>query len=343
MAANRGKQVKNGRGAARKRTATQAGSPRAAVCLTVARSVCDKSLSRLLEGCRADRAAIRRVGRQHCAIVQCAEERGLPSCGQCEEHPCIFHEHLDRICPGAYAGGEGLAWRLGALSPAAPSEAGKAGRKSPPQVPERCVARMRWYLAALDQFAGAGIGVVSSADIGAKVGVNSSLVRRDFCYFGQFGTPSRGYEVKPLRQGLLSAFALDRPRRMAWLGSRQLIVDDGLFDVFARHNWTVAAVFDADPEQVGGRVGGHEVMDLSRLGDEVRRLGIEGAVLALPEPEVKAAARTLVESGVSAILNLTSVPLEVPEQVVVQQADLATQLLLLSYQARGAGGDGKGA
>ena len=59
------------------------------------------------------------------------------------------------------------------------------------------------------------------------------------------------------------------------------------------------------------------------------------------EHEVGLAVRTLLESGVSAILNLTSVPLEVPERVVVQQADLPTQLLLLSYQARKAGGDGK--
>jgi len=182
---------------------------------------------------------------------------------------------------------------------------------------------------------------VSSADIGAKVGVNSSLVRRDLCYFGHFGTPSRGYDVEPLRQSLLSVFELERPRGMAWLGSRHLVVDGGLFEVFARYNWAVLAVFDSDPEKVGACVGGHEVMDLVRLGDEVRRLGIEGAVLAVAEHEVGLAVRTLLESGVSAILNLTSVPLEVPERVVVQQADLPTQLLLLSYQARKAGGDGK--
>lgn len=343
MAGNNRKNTKAGRRAAGERPGTQAGSRRAAVCLTVAQSVCDRNLSRLLEGCRADRAAIRRVGRQHCAIIQCVEERGLPSCAQCAEHPCIFHENFGRICPAAYAEGEDLAWRLTALSPAPPSGTGERGRKADPQVPERCVARMRWYLAALEQFVHAGIGVVSSADIGAKVGVNSSLVRRDLCYFGQFGTPSRGYDVEPLRQGLLSVFELDRPRRMAWLGSRHLVVDGGLFDVFARHNWTVAAVFDSDPERVGARVGGHKVMNLACLGDEVRRLEIEGAVVAVEEHEVGPAVRTLVASGVSAILNLTSVPLEVPEQVVVQQADLVTQLLLLSYQARRAGGNGKGA
>jgi NADH/NAD ratio-sensing transcriptional regulator Rex len=48
---------------------------------------------------------------------------------------------------------------------------------------------------------------------------------------------------------------------------------------------------------------------------------------------VQAAADQLVEAGVQAILNLAPAPISAPEGVVVQQADLTTQLMLLSYQA----------
>ena len=315
-----------------------------APCGLTKRQTCEAELARFLEGCRVDKVALRRVGRQNCAIFECVDERGLAGCGQCREHPCVFHEKAERICPGQSGrteDGEGRAWRLtapgfGAL--AKPIAEATTTAVTRVQVPERTISRARWYLAALQRFLQAGVKVTSSAEIGAKVGVSSALVRRDLCYFGQFGTPSLGYQVEELLQSLLSLFEDRRPRRVAWVGAERLRMGAGSGEQLTRHNWQVAGVFDADPRLVGTTVGELEVMALSRLGEVAGGLGINTAVLAVPESEAQAAVDRLVDAGVEAILNLTPVPITVPGHVAVQQADLATQLMLLSYQS-GLGGE----
>jgi redox-sensing transcriptional repressor len=305
-----------------------------AACGDVPREVCERYLSSLLRGARSDRLAMRRVARQNCAISQCIEERGLVSCLQCREGPagCVFHEQLDRICPAAVDPGEAQAWRLKAHPTEAP-EIAETGR-SKPQAPERSIARLRWYLAALQQFRRAGIDVVSSADIASKVGVSSSLVRRDLCYFGQFGTPSLGYHVDELAKAVLGLFRADDERRVAWVGAERLIGDPSALQQFVEHDWQIIAAFDPDPDRVGIQIGNLQVMHTSAIEQVTRNLRVNTAVLAVREPSAQATAEQLVSAGVDAILNLTPVPLALPARVAVQQADLATQLMLLSYYAR---------
>jgi NADH/NAD ratio-sensing transcriptional regulator Rex len=61
---------------------------------------------------------------------------------------------------------------------------------------------------------------------------------------------------------------------------------------------------------------------------------VNTAALAVDESIAQEVAEQLMAVGVDAILNLTPVPLALPARVAVQQADLATQLMLLSYYAR---------
>jgi len=304
--------------------------PRLSACARFKREFCEQGLAGLLEGCRSDRAAMRRVGRQNCAILQCLEERGLSSCTQCDVAPCVFQDKLDQICPAGTAVERGRAWRLVALTPSEPADDPASPRA---RVPDRSVSRLRWYLAALEHYRGAGIKVVSSADLGAKVGVNPSLVRRDLSYFGQFGTPSRGYEVDDLHRNILSVFEVVRQRWVAWIGADRLRADPRVVDQFARHNWQVAAVFDPDPDNHGREIGGFTVMRVESLHQVADTLRIDAAVLAVADGQAQPVAETLVAAGVDAILNLSSAPLSLPENVAVQQADLGTQLLLLSYRA----------
>ena len=308
--------------------------PRQAACGRFRRDFCDQGLAGLLEGCRSDRTAMRRVGRQNCAILQCLEERGLITCEQCTTTPCVFQENLDQVCPAGSATEEGRTWRLVSLSPSRDTVAAASATARPrTKVPDRSVSRLRWYLAALEHFRQAGIRVVSSADLGTKVGVSPSLVRRDLCYFGQFGTPSRGYDVGELHKNILAVFEVVKERWLAWVGAERLRADPQVMEQFASHNWQIAAVFDPDPQTHGGEIGALRVLDLASLKKIMTNLDIDAAVLAVRDEEAQQVAAKLVEAGIEAILNLSSVPLTVPDRVAVQQADLATQLLLLSYRA----------
>ncbi len=165
------------------------------------------------------------------------------------------------------------------------------------------------------------------------MGVSPSLVRRDLCYFGQFGTPSRGYNVAELLKGILTVFEVVRERWVAWVGAERLRSDARVLRaVRARTTgrWPRSSI---PTRPAGAEIAGMRVLDLSELGKISRGLEMDAAVVAVREEQAQAVAEQLVAAGVEAILNLTSVPLAVPERVAVQQADITTQLLLLSYRA----------
>ncbi len=308
---------------------------RMAPCGMVSRTECEAGLAALLEGCRADKVAVRRVGRHNCALFQCVEERGIAYCKQCPRYGCAFHRNLERICPidREQPASEPSTWKLPALGPGPlgrpATDNGKTGASG--EAPGRTITRVRWYVAALERFQEAGVKVVSSAEIGAKVGVKPAVVRRDLCYFGHFGTPSVGYEVEKMLATLLGAFAVERPRRVIWVGAERLRSDVAAIQRLAERNWRVVAVFDPDPEQAGAPVEKMVVHDLAEL-ESAAKYGANTAVLAVGEVVAQEAADRLVEAGVEAILNLAPTPISAPEGVVVQQADLTTQLMLLSYQ-----------
>jgi len=309
---------------------------RMAACGGLPRDLCEQYLAGLLRGARSDKLAMRRVARRNCAIFQCMEERGLVSCTQCGDGmaSCVFHQQLDRICPAGVSPTAAQSWRLTALGAGQGTEAKPTLTRTRAQAPERCIMRLRWYLTAVEQFREAGIDVISSADIAAKVGVSSSLVRRDLCYFGQFGTPSLGYRAEELHHSILSLFRGSSHRRVAWVGAEKLTAEPTVLADFAEHDWQVIAVFDPDEERAGTRVGDLQIMHVSSLGHVVRNLRVSTAVLAVEESAAQHVAEELVDAGVDAILNLTSAPLALPPGVAVQQADLMTQLMLLSYYAR---------
>lgn len=68
------------------------------------------------------------------------------------------------------------------------------------QVPEAAVARLSVYSRFLEGLERDGATTISSEGIASGVGVNSTQVRKDLAYFGEFGVRGLGYNVKELLQ-----------------------------------------------------------------------------------------------------------------------------------------------
>lgn len=286
-------------------------------------------------GCRAENMRRLENGEPLCGVFRCVQDRGLTSCVQCDDSPCPF-ESLDEVSPVCGMFMDAVVWRPKVLEHLIVHghRFAEERERTTPVVPERTLLRLRWYLLALDELAHKGARITSSQQLAERVGVKATLVRKDLGYFGHSGTPSVGYRVISLRDRILRAFGMQTIRQLAWVGAGRLIGDPELFATFRRHHCVISAVFDPDPALLGARVGELQVMDMDMLGPVVRNLKLDAGVVAVPEARVVEIGQALVEAGIKVILNLTAVPLRVPEDVCVTQADLGTQIYLLSYHCR---------
>jgi redox-sensing transcriptional repressor len=73
---------------------------------------------------------------------------------------------------------------------------------------------------------------------------------------------------------------------------------------------------------------------MKNLGEFVAANAVKLAILAIPASVAQQVVNDLVAAGIQAILNFAPVVLEVPENVVVNNVDLAVELENLSYFIR---------
>ncbi len=290
---------------------------------------CDHYTAARCPGCPEGNGYLEKRGLDVCGIFKCAADKGIEKCGDCSQASCEFSRGTDTICPlrGKF---ENRRWWAGRLARAV-GEHDKCAVEDCEKISDRTIDRVRWYLTALDLFLEQGIGSVSSWQLAQRVGVKAPLIRKDLSRFGEFGTPSLGYDVKYLRKKILDILKLNETRHVLWVGARKLREHLPELERVCQHNCHLVAVLDLDPSEVGANIGGVDVQPLENLAAVLEDMSIDLAVLALDPDEAQKVANTLTRSGVTAILNMTSSLLALPEHITVRNVDIGGELLALSY------------
>nr|MCU0298856.1 hypothetical protein [Candidatus Nanopelagicales bacterium] len=107
---------------------------------------------------------------------------------------------------------------------------------------------------------------------------------------------------------------------------------------FLERGLRVVGLFDADLDLVGSKAGNPdvemlEIRPLSELDAFVKDHDVAIGVIATPASAAQSVADQLVEAGVTSLLNLSAVHLDVPDHVVVRPVDLATEIQILAVHA----------
>lgn len=289
---------------------------------------CEYLSTGMCPGCRTGNTQLRDEGREICAVFACVQNAGGETCESCKQSSCTLRRSAESICPlrGRF---EKKRWWAGHMSRALEGRTTRGG--SEPRISEKVINRLRWYLTAVEQFAADGQESVSSWQLAEKVGVNSSLIRKDLSRFGEFGTPSFGYRIDYLTERLRGILHLDKPRGVVWIGACAFRQMCSVIDRMTGHGCQVLAVFDLDPAEIGANIAGHEVRSLDGLADFVAGHEVHAAALVVPGLQAQSVADTLDQHGVRAILNLSGQLLVLPDRVKVTSIDLAGELLELCY------------
>lgn len=198
-------------------------------------------------------------------------------------------------------------------------------------VPEATVGRLAIYLRALTALSEQNIATVSSEELAAAAGVNSAKLRKDLSYLGSYGTRGVGYDVGNLVEHIADVLGLTTHRAVALVGVGNLGHALAGYDGFASRGFEMAALFDADPAQIGQQIGDLVVQDVAKLDDVVRAEGVSIGVIATPAEAAQTVCDQLVAAGVTSILNFAPAVLSVPDGVDVRKVDLAIELQILSF------------
>jgi len=151
---------------------------------------------------------------------------------------------------------------------------------------------------------------------------------------GYTGTLRKGYNVKELVA--LIGEILDKPegQKVAIVGAGNL--GRALMKYFSnrREKLNIVAAFDVNSEKVGTSYAGVKVYAVEQLKETITNLGITIGIISVPVSEAATVANLLVESGIKGILNYSPRPVNVPENIYLEEYDMITSLEKVAYFAK---------
>jgi redox-sensing transcriptional repressor len=203
------------------------------------------------------------------------------------------------------------------------------------EVPAVTVPRLALYLRKLRELRARGVDRVSSRRLAELIGLNPAQIRKDLSYFGAFGTRGVGYDVEQLTDVVTRRLGLDRARNVIIVGAGLLGTALARYRGFADQGFRLTGMFDSSARVIGASYGAGRVQSVDELVAFCREQPVDIAIVTVPAPAAQATVDRIVEAGVRAILNFAPVRVVAPEEVVVRQVDLSSDLMFLSFYLDG--------
>ncbi|HMP82078.1 MAG TPA: redox-sensing transcriptional repressor Rex [Verrucomicrobiota bacterium] len=200
-----------------------------------------------------------------------------------------------------------------------------------PTIPRKTIYRLSVYSRCLARLRDKNVRTVSSEALAKVAGVKPTQLRKDLAYFGTFGTRGLGYDVVELARMIADELGTSRLQPVILVGVGNLGLALLSYRGFEREGFEIVAGFDVEPDRKRDKAVKQPIHDMQDLPSFVKSRGVKMALLTVPAAEAQEAANLMVESGVMGILNFAPIVLDVPEEVMVNNVNLAIELENLSY------------
>jgi len=200
-----------------------------------------------------------------------------------------------------------------------------------PEIPRKTVYRLSVYLRCLARLKDNKIQTVSSETLAKVAGVKPTQLRKDLTYFGQFGTRGLGYDVAELSKMISDELGTTSLQPVILAGVGHLGLALLSYRGFEKEGFEIVAGFDVDPQRRRDKQISQPILKMDEMAEFVREHKIRMAIMTVPAAVAQEVANALVSCGVMGILNFSPIVLHVPEEVMVNNVNLAIELENLSY------------
>ena len=199
------------------------------------------------------------------------------------------------------------------------------------KLPEKTVERLSIYRRTLLNCLEEGKTHIYSHELAILHNITAVQVRRDIMFIGYSSMQRKGYDVRQLIEVIGNIIDSDTSLNVAVVGIGNLGRAITAYFKGKRSKLNIVAAFDIDPNKIDRTVAGVKCFSMDNLGEVVKEKEISIAILTVPADHAVSTTGILVEAGLGGILNFTTVPLNVPENVHLEEYDMITSLEKVAY------------
>ncbi|MGB8490030.1 MAG: redox-sensing transcriptional repressor Rex [Bacteroidales bacterium] len=198
-------------------------------------------------------------------------------------------------------------------------------------LPGKTIERLSEYRRTLLACLKENRNFIYSHELAARLHITAVQVRRDLMLIGYSSVHRKGYDVKELIDKISTIIDSDDGINVAIIGIGNLGRAVAGYFKGKRSKLNLVASFDIDPQKINKVISGvkcYGYSDLKNLADELK---IRIAILTVPADYAREIAEECVRFGIKGILNFTTIPLNVPPDVYLEEYDMITSIEKVAY------------
>ncbi|HBB90529.1 MAG TPA: redox-sensing transcriptional repressor Rex [Bacteroidales bacterium] len=198
-------------------------------------------------------------------------------------------------------------------------------------LPERTVERLSEYRRILLDCLTNGKTHIFSHDLAALNHITAVQVRRDMMLMSFTSMQRKGYDIRELIDSIGKLIDTTDGLNVAVIGAGNLGRAITGYFRGKRSKLNIVATFDIDSDKIGRVIAGVKCYSMETLQKNIEELQISIAVLTVPTEHARKIADQLSSTGIRGILNFTTVPLNMPPHVFLEEYDMITSLEKVAY------------
>jgi len=172
---------------------------------------------------------------------------------------------------------------------------------------------------------------IFSHNLASRLHITAVQVRRDLMLIGYSSVNRKGYDVKELINAISRIIDTEEGINVAIIGIGNLGRAVAGYFKGKRSKLNLVASFDNDPQKINKVISGVKCYSYGELDKLIPELDIKIAILTVPADSAIEIAEEAVRFGIKGILNFTTIPLNVPSGVYLEEYDMITSIEKVAY------------
>jgi len=194
---------------------------------------------------------------------------------------------------------------------------------------EPTLKRLPAYLHHIQKLADNGIKYVSAPAMANVLEYDSTQIVKDLSVTGIKGKPRVGYNIIDLTKTIEEYLGFDKTNEAFLVGAGKLGQALLSYHELQGFGINIIAAFDIDPKKIDTKYGNTTILHIEKLGELANRLCVDIGILTTPPQMAQNTAMAMVKSGIKAIWNLTPVKLKLPDNIIVQDTSMYSNVAVL--------------
>jgi len=199
--------------------------------------------------------------------------------------------------------------------------------KLPGKTVERLSEYRRTLLTCLDEKR----NFIFSHELASRLHITAVQVRRDLMLIGYSSLHRKGYDVKELIETISRIIDSDEGMNVAIVGIGNLGRAVAGYFKGKRSKLNLVASFDNDPQKINRVISGVKCYPYNEMERIIREMNIQITILTVPADFAREIAEEAIRFGIKGILNFTTIPLNVPSGVFLEEYDMITSIEKVAY------------